>query len=171
MTVRTLAITVIATALLATPAAAHRCDPTDNDRAEANRVIFEIEEMERAIIEALRLQTGQLAGYEAQSASTVTQALDSQTRLQTQIAREVEEAEALRAHTPTTSSCRTTTGAAGLAGAREGAAAAAAANAALETGRIVHDLDVVPPGGSLADADDRFGVLTGTYCAESRAGQ
>ena len=148
-----------------------RCDPTDNDRAEATRVIVEIEQMERAIIEALRLQTGQLAGYEAQGASAVTQALDSQTRLQAQIAREVEEAEALRAHTPTTSSCRTTTGAAGLAGARAGAADAAAAQAALETGRLAHDLAFVAPGGAFADAEARFRALTGTYCAEARTGQ
>ena len=148
-----------------------RCDPTDNDIAAANMVIAEVEEMERAIIEALRLQTGQLAGYEAQSASAVTQALTSQTRLQAQIAREVEEAEALIAHTPTTSSCRTATGAAGLLAAREGAAAAGAAHAALETGRIAHDLAHVAPGGSAADTAARFQAVTATFCAEARAGQ
>ncbi len=148
-----------------------RCDPTDNDIQAANMVIAEVEEMERAVIEALRLQTGQLAGYEAQSASAVTQALDSQTRLVAQIAREVEEAEALRAHTPTTASCRTATGAAGLGAAREGMAAAVAAHGALETGRIAHDLALVAPGGSAADTSARFQAVTGTWCAEARAGQ
>ena len=55
----------------ASPAEALRCDRTDNDRAEASRAIRvltgEIDDMERAIIEALRLQTGQLSGYAAQS--------------------------------------------------------------------------------------------------------
>ena len=73
------------------PAHAHACDRTDNDRAEASRAIRvltgEIDAMERAIIEALRLQTGQLAGYTAQSTKALTQALDAQTRLQAQTAR------------------------------------------------------------------------------------
>ena len=147
------------------------CDPTDDDVHEANRVIGEIEEMERAVVEALRLQTGQLAGYEAQSASAVTQALDSQTRLQAQIAREIEESEAIRAHVPSSSSCRTATGAAGLAPAREGADAATAQAAAVETGRIAHDLSMVAPGGATADSEARFAALTGTFCASARAGQ
>ena len=148
-----------------------RCDPTDNDIQEANRVIGEIEAMERAVIEALRLQTGQLAGYEAQSASAVTQALDSQTRLMAQIQREVEESEAIRAHVPSSSSCRTATGAAGLAAGRQGEEAATAAAAAMETGRIAHDLAVVAPGGATADSDARFAAIAGTYCASARTGQ
>ncbi|MDE0381959.1 MAG: hypothetical protein OXI20_22215, partial [Rhodospirillales bacterium] len=60
----------------ALPAEAHRCDRTDNDRAEASRAIRvltgEIDAMERAIIEALRLQTGQLSGYTAQSTKAIT---------------------------------------------------------------------------------------------------
>ena len=72
--VRAVAIVLLAAGLLvaATPAYAHKCDRTDNDRREASRVIRdltgEIDAMERAIIEALRLQTGQLSGYIAQSA-------------------------------------------------------------------------------------------------------
>lgn len=175
---RNLALAALALAvLLPAPADAlfgggsRRCDPTDNDIQEANRVIGEIEAMERAIIEALRLQTGQLAGYEAQSASALTQALDSKTRLEAQIAREIEESEALRAHVPSSSSCRTATGAAGLAAAREGAEAATAQAAAIETGRIAHDLAVAAPGGATADSDARFAVVTGTFCASARAGQ
>ena len=91
------------TAWLAVPPAhAHSpCDPTDNDRAEASRVLAgltrEIDVMEATIVEALRLQTGQLSGYAAQSAKAVTGALDAQTKLQAQIAREVEETRAMRA--------------------------------------------------------------------------
>ena len=46
-----------------------------NDRAEASRVLVgltrEIDVMEATIVEALRLQTGQLSGYAAQSAKAV----------------------------------------------------------------------------------------------------
>ena len=77
---------ILAAALTATlavpPARAHSpCDPTDNDRAEASRVLVgltrEIDVMEATIVEALRLQTGQLSGYAAQSAKAVTGALDA----------------------------------------------------------------------------------------------
>jgi len=58
------AAALLAGLLLAPEAAhAHKCDRTDNDRREASRVIAdltgEIDAMERAIVEALRLQTGQ----------------------------------------------------------------------------------------------------------------
>ncbi|MDE0201475.1 MAG: hypothetical protein OXK73_03455 [Rhodospirillaceae bacterium] len=168
---------VIALCLMAVEAHAlfggssRRCDPTDNDIAAANMVIAEVEEMERAVIEALRLQTGQLAGYEAQSASVVTQALDSQTRLLAQVLREVEESETVRAFQPTSSACRTATGATGLPAAREGADAMRAAAEALETGRLSHDLAHVAPGGAMADSEARFQVLTETFCAAGRAGQ
>ena len=95
--------------LAASPAEALRCDRTDNDRAEASRAIRvltgEIDAMERAIIEALRLQTGQLSGYTAQSTKAITQALDAQTRLQAQTAREVEETRTMNAHRPSRSAC------------------------------------------------------------------
>ena len=101
-------------AALAPPAHAHRCDRTDDDRAEASRVIRsltrEIDAMEAAVVEALRLQTGQLSGYQAQSAKALTQALDAQTRLQAQIAREVEETEAMRARRPSPGACTASPG-------------------------------------------------------------
>ena len=169
---------ILAALILAGAAPAHAlfgssssCDPTDNDLQAANLVIDEVEAMERAVIEALRLQTGQLAGYEAQGAAAVTQALDSQTRLLAQVAREVEEAEAIRSYTPTSSSCRTVTGAAGFAAVREGEEAAQASAEALETGRISQDLGVVPRGGATTDSDSRFVLLTGTFCSPGRAGQ
>ena len=117
---------IVCSAVLATtsvlapagPVQAHGCDRTDNDRAEASRVLRgitrEIDAMERTIVEALRLQTGQLSGYVAQSAKALTQALDAQTRLQAQTAREVEETRTMRAHAPSRSACATVTGATGL---------------------------------------------------------
>ena len=156
------------------PALAHGCDRTDNDRAEASRVLGgitrEIDAMERAIIEALRLQTGQLAGYTAQSAKTLTQALDAQTRLQAQTAREVEETRTMRAHRPSRSACSTVTGATGLGATRRAAENAQEAAAEVETGRIVSDRAVVEEAGSAADGAARFDTFTRTYCSPARAG-
>lgn len=147
------------------------CDPTDDDVHEANRVIGEIEEMERAIIEALRLQTGQLAGYEAQGAAAVTQALDSQTRLLAQVLREVEESEATRAYQPSGEGCRTTTGAAGLGPGRENAARVLFEASVRDSGRISQDLGIVPPGGETRDTAARFDTVRTTWCAGTRTGQ
>ena len=144
---------VLAAALTATLAAplahAHSpCDPTDNDRAEASRVLAgltrEIDVMEATIVEALRLQTGQLSGYAAQSAKAVTGALDAQTKLQAQIAREVEETRVMRARRPTDSGCAAITGLAGLAATRHAAESAYGRAADAETGRIAGDRAAVP---------------------------
>ena len=165
------AVTVLAAA---EPASAHRCDRTDNDRAEASRAIRvltgEIDEMERAIIEALRLQTGQLSGYTAQSTRALTQALDAQTRLQAQTAREVEETRTMRAHAPSRSACSTVTGLAGLEATRSVAENAARTAGEVEAGRIVSDRAVVVEAGSAADGAARFDAVTGRYCSSARAG-
>ncbi len=159
----------------ADPASAHRCDRTDNDRAEASRTIREItreiDEMERAIIEALRLQTGQLSGYTAQSTRALIQALDAQTRLQAQTAREVEETRTMRAHAPSRSACSTVTGLAGLEAARSTAENAARTAGEVETGRIVSDRAVVAEAGSAADGAARFDTVTRHYCSPARAGE
>ena len=160
--------------LAASPAEALRCDRTDNDRAEASRAIRvltgEIDAMERAIIEALRLQTGQLSGYTAQSTKAITQALDAQTRLQAQTAREVEETRTMNAHRPSRSACSTVTGATGLGATRSAAERMGRAAAEVETGRIASDRAVVAEAGSAADGAARFDTLTGVYCSAGRAG-
>ena len=171
---------ILATALTATlavpPARAHSpCDPTDNDRAEASRVLVgltrEIDVMEATIVEALRLQTGQLSGYAAQSAKAVTGALDAQTKLQAQIAREVEETRAMRARRPTDSGCAAITGLAGLAATRQAAESAYGRAADAETGRIAGDRAAVPDAGAAAGNAARFESLTSTYCNGARAGE
>ena len=158
----------------ASPAEALRCDRTDNDRAEASRAIRvltgEIDAMERAIIEALRLQTGQLAGYTAQSTKALTQALDAQTRLQAQTAREVEETRTMNAHRPSRSACSTVTGVTGLGATRSAAETMGRAAAEVEAGRIASDRAVVAEAGSAADGAARFDTLTGVYCSPRRAG-
>ena len=160
--------------LAASSAEAHRCDRTDNDRAEASRAIRvltgEIDAMERAIIEALRLQTGQLSGYTAQSTKAIAQALDAQTRLQAQTAREVEETRTMNAHRPSRSACSTVTGATGLRATRSAAETMGRAAAEVETGRIASDRAVVAEAGSAADGAARFDTLTGVYCSAGRAG-
>ena len=154
---------------------AHACDRTDNDRREASRVIRnltqEIDAMERAIIEALRLQTGQLSGYTAQSARAITGALDSQTRLQAQIAREAAETEAMRARRPSRGACEGITGLAGLAATGAASADARAGAVATETGRITGDRAVVDRPGAAAGDAARFESLTKSYCNAGRAGE
>ena len=168
------ALALMAVLAAALPAKAHRCDRTDNDRAEASRVIRgitrEIDAMERAIVEALRLQTGQLSGYTAQSTKALTQALDAQTRLQAQTAREVEETRTMRAHRPSRSACATVTGVTGLGAARSAAENAGEAAGEVETGRIVSDRALVAEAGSAADGAARFDTVTRLYCSPARAG-
>ena len=160
--------------LAASPAEALRCDRTDNDRAEASRAIRvltgEIDAMEQAIIEALRLQTGQIAGYTAQSTKALTQALDAQTRLQAQTAREVEETRSMNAHRPSRSACSTVTGVTGLGATRRSADAHRASAGEVEAGRIASDRAVVAEAGSAADGAARFDTLTDVYCSAGRAG-
>ena len=168
--------TLLVAALLA-PAdvLAHACDRTDNDRREASRVIRdltgEIDAMERAIIEALRLQTGQLSGYTAQSAKAITGALDSQTRLQAQIAREAAETEAMRARRPARGACEGITGLAGLAATGQASARARTRAALTETGRITGDRAVVERPGAAAGDAARFETLATTYCNADRSGE
>ena len=168
--------TLLAGLLLAPEAAhAHKCDRTDNDRREASRVIAdltgEIDAMERAIIEALRLQTGQLSGYIAQSAKAVTGALDSQTKLQAQTAREVAETGSMLAHRPSRSACEAVTGLRGLAGSGAAAESAHARASATETGRITGDRAVVDRPGAAAGDAARFETVTSEYCNAARAGE
>ena len=161
--------------LLPAEALAHKCDRTDNDRREASRVIAdltgEIDAMERAIIEALRLQTGQLSGYIAQSAKAVTGALDSQTKLQAQTAREVAETGAMMAHRPSRSACEAVTGLRGLAATGAAAKGAHGRAAATETGRIMGDRAVVDRPGAAAGNAARFESVTREYCNAGRAGE
>ena len=172
-----LVATMLLAAALLVPseAHAHKCDRTDNDRAEASRVIAdltgEIDAMERAIIEALRLQTGQLSGYIAQSAKAVTGALDSQTKLQAQTAREVAETGSMLAHRPSRSACEAVTGLRGLAGTGAAAKGAHARAAATETGRIMGDRAVVDRPGAAAGDAARFETVTSEYCNAARAGE
>ena len=168
---------IVTALLLGLPAEAHAhaCDRTDNDRREASRVIAdltgEIDAMERAIVEALRLQTGQLSGYIAQSARAVTGALDSQTKLQAQTAREVAETGSMLARRPSRSACEAVTGLRGLAATGAAAESALARASATETGRIASDRAVVDRPGAAAGDAARFETVMREYCNAARAGE
>ena len=151
-----------------------KCDRTDNDRAEASRVLRGVTQrldvMEANIVEALRLTTGQVSGYIAQSAKTNAEALDSQTKLLAQIAREVEETRSIREHRPAESACDTITGLTGLDGTRRAAERAAAEAETLESGRVMGDRGVFSEVGS-ANNEARFQEVLSKYCHPGRAGQ
>ena len=154
-------------------AGAHSCARVYNVSQHASRVISkvsaEINAMEAAVVEALRLQTGQLSGYQAKSARALAGALDSQTRLQAQIAREVEEARALDARRPASDACAAITGLRGLGPARAAAAEAERAASREESGRIAADRAQVPAAGAPAANAARFERLTALYCHQGRA--
>ena len=161
-------------ALAAAPTAAFalKCDRTDNDRIEAERVLRgvgrDIDEMEASIVEALRLQTGQLSGYQAQGTKAVVQALDAQTRLQAQTVREAHETRSRQAHRPVPNGCAAVTGLAGLGPSRAAADRARGRAADVETARIANDPSVVQAAGSAADTAARFDTMLSTHCSAAR---
>ena len=151
-----------------------KCDPTDNDRAEASRVLRGVKQrldvMEANIVEALRLTTGQVSGYIAQGAKTTTQALDAQTQLLAQIAREVEETRSIREHRPAETACETITGLSGLGDSRRASEAAGKEAERVEGGRVMGDRGAASEVGS-ANNDARFEAVLGKYCHAGRGGQ
>ena len=151
-----------------------RCDPTDNDRAEASRVLRGVNQrldvMEANIVEALRLTTGQVSGYIAQGAKTTTQALDAQTKLLAQIAREVEETRSVREHRPAETACDTITGLSGLGDSRRASVAAGEEAERVEGGRVIGDRGAVSEVGG-ANNEARFDALLSKYCHPGRGGQ
>ena len=161
-------------AALPMPALSHACDRTDNDKAQASRVIrvvsTEINDMERAIIEALRLGVGQLSMYQAQATKALTEALDSQTKLQAQTAREVEESRSQRSRRPSRTRCRTITGLRGLRAGQAAASEAAVRAGTVDAGRISGDRGHVARPGSAADSLARFERVTSRFCNATRAG-
>ncbi len=133
-----------------------------------DRVNQRIDEMERAIVETMELQTAQLSGYIAQSTRAVTSSLDTQTKLLAQIAREEEETRSKLARMPTGSGCRTVTGMTGLAVGREVEERAVRETARRETGRVGGDKSAVERAGAGADAEARYGLWLTTHCSAER---
>ena len=150
-----------------------KCDRTDNDRAEASRVIRNIsgriDAMESSINETLRLQTGQLSGYQAQSTKAIVDGLGAHAKLRAQTAREIEENRIVRERRPTRRGCSTATGARGLAPAARAAAEEKRKAAAAGIGRIAGDRSVT--SGAAADNVERFEAVMRRYCNGARLGE
>ena len=151
------------------------CDRTDDDRSEASRTIRRVnarlDALERSVVQALGMQTGQQSGYTAKSAEAVVTALDAHARLRAQTAREEAETDAQLKRRPTDRGCAAVTGLAGLGPARDAEEAAARAAGDAETGRLLADPTVAGnAAGAAADGAARLATLTGTYCAPGRAG-
>ena len=108
---------------------------------------------------------------DTQSAKAVTGALDSQTRLQAQTAREAAETGAMRARRPSRSACEAITGLTGLPATRAATESARASAAMTETGRVMGDRAVVDRPGAAAGDAARFETLTRSYCNAARAGE
>ena len=173
--------TVAVLAALGTGDAAHaifggssgKCDRTDNDRAEASRVIRNIsgriDAMESSINETLRLQTGQLSGYQAQSTKAILDGLGAHAKLRAQTAREIEENRIVRDRRPTRRACGTATGARGLAPARRAALEEKRKAASAGIGRIAGDRSVT--SGAAADNVERFEAVMRRYCNGARLGE
>ena len=112
------------------------------------RVNLRIDRMETRLAEELRLQTAQLSGYIATAAESTGKALDAQTKLLAQIAREEAETRSKLEHRPTRSGCEAVTGMRGLRAGRQVSAAAAERGTVVETARIAGDKAVVGDGGA-----------------------
>ncbi len=167
------ALALVAVVTVADDAAAGCCGCAwSASRSAAKSVItnvnLRIDEMERQIVETLELQTAQVSGYIAQSTKAMTTALDAQTKLQAQIAREEAEVRAKVGRVPTSSGCRTVTGMTGLAEGREVEARAVRETAARETGRVAGDTSAVERAGAGADAERRYGLWTSRHCSAER---
>ncbi len=133
------------------------------------KVNLRIDRMEAKLVEQLQLQTAQISGYIATAAESTGKALDAQTKLLAQIAREEAETRSKLGHRPTRSGCETVTGMRGLRAGREVSEAAAGRATAVERARIAGDRSVVADGGRNEDARRRFGAWTGKYCSSGRA--
>ena len=133
------------------------------------KVNLRIDRMETNLVRELRLQSAQLSGYIATAAESTGKALDAQTKLLAQIAREEAETRSKLGHRPTRSGCETVTGMRGLRTGREVGEAAADRGTEVEAARIAGDKAVLAESGRNADARRRFGAWTGKYCSNGRA--
>ncbi|MDD9982719.1 MAG: hypothetical protein OXU81_15415 [Gammaproteobacteria bacterium] len=150
-----------------------RCDPTDNDAAEASRVIGEMTSqltaLEHAIVEALRLHAAQVSAVITQSANAFGQAMDGANMARVEMLRDVEESRAIRDHSPSETVCEGITGMSGLGPGRAAQTAAAEERAEQLVGRLTLDPTVVTVTAEAGDTRARFERLVQLYCDPARA--
>ena len=96
-----------------------KCDRTDNDKAQASRVIEnltgQIDALELTIVEALRLHATQVSAVIGTNATAFGNALDGANLARAEMLRDVEESRAVRDHAPSETVCEGITGMSGLA--------------------------------------------------------
>ena len=161
-------LVTVAVVSISLPAAAHYCARPDHVSRAANRTIRDVNRrigvLEATLVETLKLHAAQTSGYIAQSATSIGQTLDGQTRALAQVEREAAEAQALVAHLPSATRCESVAGAAGLAATSAVAAAEAGAAGEREARRLAG-----PRAGRPADSAARLDSYLGTWCAADLA--
>ena len=149
-----------------------KCDFTDDDKAEASRVIEkltrEIDALELTMVEALRMHATQMTAVVGTNATAFGEALDGANLARVEMIRDVEESRARRDHAPSETVCEGITGMSGLAPGRAQQEAVAAARSAEMVGRLTLDPTVIVEAAQAGDARARFERVTQLYCDPSR---
>ena len=149
------------------------CDRTDNDAAQASRVIAsltaKLTAMEIAILAALKLHATQMSMMVAQNANAYGAALDGANLAHAEMLRDVEESRAVRDHAPSETVCEGITGMSGLAPGRAQQETVARARAEEMVGRMTQDPTVIVVSAEAGDARARFERVVQLYCDPSRA--
>lgn len=149
-----------------------KCDRTDNDKAEASRVIAaltaKLTAMEVAVLAGLKLHATQMSVMVAQNANAFGQALDGANMARAEMLREVEESRAVRDHAPSETVCEGITGMSGLAPGRVQQETVAQARAEEMVGRMTQDPTVIVVSAEAGDSRARFERVLQLYCDPSR---
>ena len=172
MSFRSAVVFGVVAVLLAEPAWAifgtRKCDPTDNDKAEASRVIEkmvkEFDELEFTIVEALRLHATQTSAAIVNNANAVAKALDGANLARWEMVRDLEESRARRDHAPSTTVCEGITGMSGLAPGRQQVERVFETRSSEMVGRLLHDPDVIEVTAEAGDTRARFERVVQIYC-------
>ena len=149
-----------------------KCDRTDNDKAQASRVInkltAEIDVLEATMVEALRMHATQVSAVVGTNATAFGEALDGANLARAEMLRDVEESRAVRDHAPSETVCEGITGISGLAPGRAQQEAVAAERSAEMVGRMTQDPTVIVAAAQAGDARARFERVAQLYCDPSR---
>lgn len=148
------------------------CDPTDDDSAQATRVIgsmtVQLTALEVAIVAALKLHAMQLSGMITQNATAHAKALDGANKVQAEMLRDVEESRAVREHAPSETVCEGITGMSGLAPGRAQQVAVAEARSGEMVGRLLQDPSVIVVSAEAGDTRARYERVVQLYCDPTR---
>lgn len=124
----------------------------------------QINGMRQSIVDTLTRHGAQLSGYIAEGSRSTATAIDSQTKLQAQTAREIEEVKAVQTYKPNIQACQFVTGAAGLGGSSEKASYAATIFSENEEARLSSNAKSLTNPGTTSDTSERFDRIFSSYC-------